>query len=259
MAIKYAACSETHDGYSWTLEPWKKKGLRFFSHINDIPQDYYLVVTHFAPWWAPLKEWIAAGRPWIEIEYGYWGPLNPKREIRRVTYRGHHNLNIKPRPYSRTNEFPEPPVLPWRTSLGEYIIIPMPVEKYLIQRTGQGLEAWKQKMLDAIKPYWSGSVLWREKVGKTSRFETFKTQLENAYAVVGERTMSCTEAVLLGVPGFTIDSSMSSLIMGGIENLANPLRPDRTDWYDHICWSQFNVEEFSKGTLVADLVEQYQM
>jgi len=259
MAIKYAACSETHDGYSWTLQPWKKKGLRFFSHISDIPSDYCLVVTHFAPWWPPLNQWIAQGRPYIEIEYGYWGPLNPKREIRRVTYCGHHNINMRPRPHSRTDKFPDPPVQPWRKTAGEYVLVPMPVEKFLVQRTGAGLDVWKEKMSNIISAYWDGPIVWREKIGKTSRFETFKQQLENAHAVVGERTMSCTESVLLGVPAFSIDTTMSTLIMGGIENLANLQYPDRSDWWDHICWSQFQVEEFLNDTLVADLVEKYQM
>jgi hypothetical protein len=48
--------------------------------------------------------------------------------------------------------------------------------------------------------------------------------------------------------------------MGTDLNAINsPIFPDRTDWLEHIAWSQFLPEEFSKGTLVADLVEQYQI
>jgi hypothetical protein len=46
--------------------------------------------------------------------------------------------------------------------------------------------------------------------------------------------------------------------MGGIEGLANPQQPDRTAWWEHICWSQFTRAEFN-STVPADLVEQYQI
>jgi hypothetical protein len=51
---------------------------------------------------------------------------------------------------------------------------------------------------------------------------------------------------------------MTTLLMGGIENLDNIQHPDRTAWWEHICWSQFNREEFN-STVPADLVEQYQI
>jgi hypothetical protein len=70
--------------------------------------------------------------------------------------------------------------------------------------------------------------------------------------------MATVEACLLGVPGFTVDTSMSTLLMGGIENLATPLMPDRAAWWEHICWSQFNLAEFFT-TAPVDLVEQYQI
>jgi hypothetical protein len=55
-----------------------------------------------------------------------------------------------------------------------------------------------------------------------------------------------------------VDASMSTLLVGGVENLASSQQPDRTAWWEHICWSQFNRAEFST-TVPADLVEQYQI
>jgi hypothetical protein len=50
------------------------------------------------------------------------------------------------------------------------------------------------------------------------------------------------------------------MLMGGIENLGNIQHPDRSDWWDHICWSQFHIWEFvDGGESVADLVEAYQI
>jgi hypothetical protein len=134
----------------------------------------------------------------------------------------------------------------------------MPVEKLLLQRTGETLSQWCIRMQRAIEPYWSGPIVWRKKIGSQSRFQNFKLQLERAHAVVGERTMSCAEANLLGVPGFTVDLSISTLLTGDLRYLQNFDFPNRDDWWDHVCWSQFTPEEFASSR-PADLVELYQM
>jgi hypothetical protein len=263
VELKYAWSPEVKGDFEkWTLEPWIKKGLKKFDTLTDIPEDHVLVVSHFAPWWSPLKEWIEAGRPWIEIEFGYWGDNEPRRNTRRVTYCGHHNLNIKIRPWSRTWRFVQPvPMQPWRTLPGDYIVVPVPINEILQQRTGENTVEWCAKMESVIRSYWNGPVMWRKK-GSSSmgRWNSYVQLLEHAHAVVGDRTMACVEACLLGVPAYTIDNSMTTLLMGGVENLGNIQHPDRADWWDHICWSQFTIDEFVEdGTSVADLVELYQI
>ena len=260
MAIKYAWSPEVKGDYeSWSLRPWRRHGLTVFDHLHQIPEDHVLVVSHFAPWWTPLREWIAAGRPWIEIEYGYWGLDTPRRATRRVTYCGHHNMHIHPRPYSRSQLFAEPAQHPWQPLSGEYVLVPMPVNEILMQRTGENTVEWCKRIEDQIKPYWSGSIVWRPKAGsKATRFQKFQQQLQQAHAVVGERTMACVEACLLGIPAYTVDDSITTLLMGGVENLAKPQYPDREDWWDHIAWSQFHVDEFINGN-IAELVELYQI
>lgn len=258
--MKYAYAHDMPGEHTkWTLTPWRRRGLREFAQVADVPPDYVLIASHFAPWWEPLRSWIAQGRSWIEIEYGYWGPDTPRRETRRVTYNGHHNMAMRPVPYSRSHLFAEPAQRSWRTTPGEYVLAIQPVEVILQERTGENLDAFRQRISNAIAPYWAGPIRWRKKMGaKFARFETFQEQAMNAYAVIGERTMACVESCLLGVPAYTVDSSMTTLLMGGIENLARPQYPDRTQWWEHICWSQFNRAEF-ESSIPADLVEQYQI
>jgi hypothetical protein len=258
--MKYAYALDMPGEYAkWTLEPWKKKGLRVFDTVKQVPDDHVLIASHYAPWWSPLKEYIAEGRPYIEIEYGYWGPDTPRRETRRVTYNGHHNMNMQAVPHSRSHLFPVPAHKSWRITPGEYVLMIQPVEVVLTERTGESMEEFRQRMINAISPYWNGPVKWRKKMGaKFARFDSFQEQAAGAYAVVGERTMACVESCLLGTPAYTVDTSMTTLLMGGIENLANPQCPDRSAWWEHICWSQFNRAEFDTTT-PADLVEQYQI
>lgn len=258
--MKYAFAHDMPGEHTkWTLTPWKHRGLCEFAKVANVPDNYILIASHYAPWWSPLKEYIAEGRPYIEIEYGYWGPDTPRRETRRVTYNGHHNMNMRPVPHSRSNLFPAPAHRPWRQTPGEYVLAIQPVEEILTQRTGENMDQFRKRITNSIRPYWPGPIKWRKKTGaKFARFETFQEQAANAYAVVGERTMACVESCLLGTPAYTTDTSMTTLLMGSIENLANPQYPDRTAWWEHICWSQFNRSEFDT-TIPADLVEQYQI
>lgn len=258
--MKYAFANDMLGEHSkWTLTPWRQRGLEIFDSVKKVPDSHILIASHFAPWWSPLKEYINEGRPWIEIEYGYWGPDTPRRETRRVTYNGHHNMHMRPVPYARSHLFANPQQLPWRKQQGDYVLAIQPVEVILTERTGENLEQFRSRLGAEIARYWSGPIKWRKKVGaKFSRFESFQQQLAQAHAVVGERTMACVEACLLGVPAYTVDSSMTTLLMGTMENLAQPHYPDRAAWWEHICWSQFNRSEFD-AAVPADLVEQYQI
>ena len=259
--MKYAFARDMPGEHAkWTLRPWQLKGLEYFDKVSHVPDSYVLISSHFAPWWTPLKEYIEEGRPWIEIEYGYWGPDTPRKETRRVTYCGHHNMVIRSVPYSRSKLFPIPEHRPWRTSAGQYVIGIQPVEEILQQRTGENLEQFRNRLTAAVRPYWTGEIVWRKKRGgaKPGRFDSFVEQLQHAHAVIGERTMACVESCLLGVPGYTTDASMSTLLLGGVENLAQTNLPDRSAWWEHICWSQFNRSEFDTSA-PADLVEQYQI
>ena len=258
--MKYAyALDMPGEHAKWSLEPWKKKGLKVFNCVADIPDGYILIASHYAPWWSPLREYIAEGRPYIEIEYGYWGPDVPRRSTRRVTYNGHHNMIMRPVPYSRSHLFSTPAQHKWQHRTGEYVLGIQPVEVILQERLGENLEQFRARLTEIIRPHWTGEIRWRKKTGaKDNRWSKYVEQLQLAHAVVGERTMACVEACLLGIPAYTVDSSMTTLLMGGIENLSNIQYPDRNTWWEHICWSQFTREEFNTA-IPADLVEQYQI
>jgi hypothetical protein len=155
--------------------------------------------------------------------------------------------------------FAQPVQAGWQHRTGDYVLVPMPINEILLQRRGITTPEWCSEIETAIKKSWAGPIVWRPKAGsKATRFQKFREQLDHAHAVVGERTMACVESVLLGVPAYTVDASVTTLLMGGIENLANIQYPDRTDWWDHIAWSQFHIDEFVNGT-VAELVELYQI
>lgn len=259
----YSFCQEVNENkkQSWIMTPWILKGAKVYEKISQVPPDSILISIHHPPWRSPYKEWIAQGRKHIEIDYGYWGINNPRRNTRRVTYGASHNLNMKTPPYSRLNTL-DPAPRDWQKNHGDYLLLIEPQQEIVYERLGIYLGEWKDQLLEKLKPYWDGPIKWRRKAGgkNPGRWPSFLEDLQNCHAVVGERTMACVEAVLLGYPAYTIDYSAVSLLMGNdLSRIKNTIYPDRQQWIDHIAWSQFTPEEFQKGSTVADLVEIYQI
>ena len=243
------------------LQPWINAGAKTFDKVEQIPDDYILISYHHPPWRSPYKEWINKGNRHIEIDYGYWGINNPRRNTRRVTFMGSHNLTMKTPPHSRLYTL-NPKVEEWKLNRGDELLIIEPQQNIIYERTGIDLGTWKQNMLKQIENIWDGPIKWRRKAGgkKEGRWPSFLEDLKTSHAVIGERTMACVEAVMLGYPAYTIDYSAVSLLMGtDISKIKNPTRPDRSEWLEHIAWSQFLPEEFEQGTKVVELVEEYQM
>ena len=229
---KYAICLETLErGFEWLVVPWEKIGARKFNTIKEVPEDYILLSV-WPSFRSPVKEWAAKGLNYIEIDYGYWGHNTPRRNTRRVTFNGSHNIKYRTVPHSRRHTL-DPSVQDWKLTRGEYILL-----------------------------IWDGPIRWRRKPGgkNPSRWQTFQDDLAGCHAVIGERTMACCEAIMLGYPAYTIDYTISSLLMGTDLNKINNIDlPNRDKWLEHVAWSQFLPEEFSKGTSVAEMIEQYQM
>jgi len=260
---KYAICPQVIENNSsnWILQPFIRAGAKTFNTVQEIPNDYILISVHHPPWRSPYKEWIEKGNKHIEIDYGYWGLNIPRRNTRRVTFGGSHNLNMRDVPYSRLKTL-DPKVEDWKQKRGNQILVIEPQQGIILERTGVPLETWKKNMLDTIQEFWDGPVKFRRKAGgkNPARWPTFLEDLQASTGVIGERTMACVEAVILGYPAYTVDYSAVSLIMGtDIKKILNPEFPDRTKWLEHIAWSQFTPEEFSNGTFVVDCLEQYQI
>lgn len=245
------------------LDPWLLIGAKIYKTCDKVPLDHIIVSYHWPGWLDPLRSWVNKGGKYIEIEYGYWGDLNSKGKTlsRRITYNNSFNLNIKKIPYSRKNIFSSR-IQEWKTVRGDYILIPMPNAEFLYKRKGITLEEWKIKMLELLKPHWNGPIKWREKrgAGGGHRQLSFENDLKNCFAVVGERTMACAEAVMLGYPAYTIDDTIVTPLMGkDLSVLSNPVLPNREQWFEHVSWSQFHDNEFRNGSDVAKMVEQYQI
>ena len=261
---KYALVREiTDQKFMKFLNPWKILGAKTYNFCRDVPLDEIIVTYHWPGWLDPLKSWVSQGGNYIEMEYGYWGELNSKGKTltRRITYNNSFNLTIKSVPYSRKQLF-STRLQDWKLDRGDYLLIPMPNSEYLYKRKGLTLEQWQEEILNIINPYWDGPIRWRKKRGAKGgrRQLTFESDLQGCYAVLGERTMACAEALMLGYPAYTVDDTIVTPLMGkNLLNLKNPVLHNREQWFEHVSWSQFHEYELFNGASVALMVEEYQI
>lgn len=262
--IKYAVVEEIVPVKAMRfLNPWFLLGAKTFKACNQVPLDHIIVSYHWPGWLDPLRSWVDCGGKYLEIEYGYWGELSSKGRTlsRRISYNGSFNLNIKSVPHSRKKLFSNR-IQDWRTKRGDYLLIPMPNPEFLFKRKGLTIQQWQDDMVAKLSQVWQGPIRWREKRGVKGgqRQLSFEKDLEGCYAVVGERTMACAEAVMLGYPAYTIDDTIVTPLMGkNLSALQNIILPDRDTWFEHVAWSQFLDEEFTQGSNVARMVEDYQI
>lgn len=250
----------------WLLQPWVHRGAVSFQSIDQVPKDFIILSVMNPPWLSPLKNWVDTGGKFIEIEWGYWGerPLENKKsriQVFRVSYCHSHNIHMKPVPFSRINTLTPTPA-DWKKQRGNILTLIEPSPEWVEKRTGVQFDQWRQNLENKVREHWDGLIYWREKRSgaSTHRFYTFIQDVNNSFAVVGERTMACVEAVMLGCPAYTIDISAVTPLMGNdLSALRNPVLPDRTKWFEHIAWSQFHATEFYQGSEVAEMVEKYQI
>lgn len=245
------------------LNPWFLLGAKVFPTCSQVPLDYTIVSYHWPGWLEPLKSWVDKGGNYLEIEYGYWGDLNQKGKTlsRRISYNSSFNTKMKLVPFSRKHLFGNR-IEEWKHNRGDYLLIPMPNPEFLFKRRGLTIDQWKTEISTKIQDCWQGPIKWREKRGAKggNRQTSFENDLKECFAVLGERTMACAEAVMLGYPAYTVDDTIVTPLMGkDLSILSNPTLPDREKWFEHVAWSQFHDEEFKDGTKVAKLVEQYQI
>lgn len=258
---KYSLCLECLDrNFSWLARPWIAAGAVTYGSIKDVPTDSILI-SIWPAFRSPVKEWAEAGYNYIEVDMGYWGLDSPRRNTKRVTFNGSHNLNMHTVPFSRKDTL-VPNIAPWQKTKGEYVLVIEPNPDTMTERKGISMIQWREMMQDLITPHWKGDIKWRVKKGgkNRTRWHTFVQDTSRCHAVVGERTNACAEAILLGRPAYTIDKTITTLLMGNdLSMIKDPVYPDRTDWIEHLSWSQFHNDEFNKGTDIVRLVEQYQI
>jgi hypothetical protein len=89
--------------------------------------------------------------------------------------------------------------------------------------------------------------IFDSKVTKSTERDIEK-EFNSAWAVVNYSSNPGVESIINGVPAFVDGKSLASPVANlDLKNIENPNRPERSQWLNDLAWTEWTVEEMSKG------------
>jgi len=147
----------------------------------------------------------------------------------------------------------------WKKN-GRNILIVMPSDKpakfYDID-----MNSWREEIVNTLKQHTDRPIVIREKANRIERInKTIYEELDNTFAVVTLQSIAATEALLYGVPAFTLaPNAAKELTLQDIGKIETPLYPDMDvihKWAYHLAYGQFHIDEMKDGTAYKLLMQE---
>jgi len=205
-----------------------------------------------------IQQCIDWGLEWWYIDVGYVTeqitryPIpkihNPKDTYFRIV-KGHiHTQTMKPGNFRLKNIN----VNNWQNNDGHILLCPS--SQTVTQWTNKmSQDEWCKKMNDVLLEYTDRPIKFRNKPRPGNQWwETSITDdLEGAYALVTNMSLSAIDAIMFGIPAFThIENIASPVSNTDISNINNPMKPNRqiiNEWLNCISQNQFTLDEIGSG------------
>jgi len=196
----------------------------------------------------------AAGVDWYFWDMPYWGRWYEhmdKGYYWRVSKNSIH--------YKKTRDYPEDRFAQWGVqpksyTSGSKVLVCPSSETMTRYITGMDVKMWVQMITLGLRKYTDRPIEVRHKPrargtsGPAAAIIPFAEQAQDAHCVVTCISLSALEAQLMGIPtichpgSFAADISSTSL-----EEIENPRRVDRQQWFNNLAYSQFTHDEIESG------------
>ena len=76
----------------------------------------------------------------------------------------------------------------------------------------------------------------------------------NYHCVINYNSGPAVQAAICGTPVICDSSSLAGILSEKMENIENPILPDRTDWFLKLCHTEWTVKEISDGLPLSRLI-----
>ncbi len=153
---------------------------------------------------------------------------------------------------------------PWQTS-GDHIVIACQRSDSQLWKNRPDTEHWVHNVCTQLREYTDRPIEIRShprqpvlhphavkpnKLSGTYDSYDFKNCLANAWAVINVNSNPGVESIINGIPGFVCTSSLAYPVGNDIDflhDIENPLRPDRQQWVQDLCYTEWTVNEIKTG------------
>jgi hypothetical protein len=107
-----------------------------------------------------------------------------------------------------------------------------------------GIDGWPEKIIKEIRKHTDRPIRIRER-GET---RPLLDDLRKSSCLVTYASNSVREALLLGVPVFTLGPSIARPMSGELSKIDTPFYPEnREEFFRHVAYAQFTEAEFASG------------
>ena len=229
-----------------------------FEKVKKLPDHIIPIIGCSPELTSSVKKWQERGRNFIYWDRGYYRRVFaawlPRGENGGY-YRWHLNcyqmqkmsgdtLNDRwlkqsaPLPGDKGIE-----VTPWQRNPKGHIVIACPTPTY---EKFHDIGGWTEKTLRRLARITDRQVVTRDKESK----RPLQDDLAGAHSLVSHGSVAAVESVIMGCPVVVDPSSAAALVgLTDLEQIENPIYPDRQVWLNNLAYNQFNEQELVDGTL----------
>jgi len=118
------------------------------------------------------------------------------------------------------------------------------------------MNIWIEQTISTLKQYTDRPIVFRPhprypvrlRDSVTVNHEPFDQAIQQSWAVVGWNSNPGIQAVINGVPAFVGPNSLAAPVANlDLRFIENPVRPDRQQWLNDLCWTEWTQEEMEEG------------
>lgn len=209
---------------------------------------------------AMFEAYRAAGKLFVYLDMGYW-----HRRPRGAIFRGYHKVVVNARdpfayfrrghPDDRLRQL-RIRIEPWRTG-GDHILLAGMSAKSA-WHYGYGPEAWETKAIARLRKHTSRPIVYRPKpswpgarpIAGTDFADPkapLASALNGAWAVVTHHSNVGIDALVAGVPVYSVKGLASTMSFPLDEIEDPPFVPDRAGFLADVAYCQWNADEMESG------------
>lgn len=202
-----------------------------------------------------------AGRFAVHIDLGYWGRVDGG------SYAGYHKVAVNarhPTAYFQRRKHPADRISrfgvqlkPWRA--GNHVLVCGMSEKHA-KSEKMAHQEWEKATIERLMAVTDREIRYRPKPGDLaardipgacrSRGGPIQADLEGCHAVVSLHSNVAIDALVAGVPSFSLHGVGTVLGLSDFDLIESPIYPDgREQWLADVAYCQFNVDEMANGTV----------
>jgi hypothetical protein len=156
---------------------------------------------------------------------------------------------------------------PWQTN-GEFILICGQHDRSLQWCNMPSMSTWFLNTYDTIRQHTDRPIIFRphprckldhierglknvyrqDPIPLANTYDCYDLKFDNIWSTISWSSSPGIHSIINGVPAFVgTDSLAYDVANTSLENIENPIMPDRNQWLNNLAWTEFTVDEIAQG------------